>query len=50
MMIVINFLILGFMLVNPPSSEGATKYSSFTGYAHLSAGLCCGLRLVMTTN
>lgn len=26
-----------------PSSNGATKYSSFTGYAHLSAGLCCGL-------
>mmetsp|Transcript_33073 Transcript_33073/g.31515 ORF Transcript_33073/g.31515 Transcript_33073/m.31515 type:complete len:143 (+) Transcript_33073:97-525(+) len=27
-----------------PAVNGATKYSSFTGYAHLSAGLCCGLR------
>jgi hypothetical protein len=27
-----------------PSVTGSTKYSSFTGYAHLSAGLCCGLR------
>lgn len=49
-MIVINIFILIFMIVNPPSSDGATKYSSFTGYAHLSAGLCCGLRLVMITN
>ena len=24
-------------------SGGATKFSSFTGYAFLSAGLCCGL-------
>lgn len=30
--------------VTVPSASGATKYSSFTGYAHLSAGLCCGLR------
>ena len=27
----------------PPTSEGTTKYSSFTGFAHLAAGLCCGL-------
>ncbi len=26
-----------------PSATGGTKYSSYTGYAHLSAGLCCGL-------
>ena len=26
-----------------PASDGSTKYSSFTGYAHLSAGMCCGL-------
>lgn len=26
-----------------PGSDGATKYSSFSGFAHLSAGLCCGL-------
>ena len=49
MMIIILFIVV-FMIVNPPSSDGTTKYSSFTGYAHLSAGLCCGLRLVMTTN
>ena len=30
-----------------PDATGATKYSSFTGYAHLSAGLCCGLRYVL---
>lgn len=30
-------------LVTTPDTDGATKYSSFTGYAHLSAGLCCGL-------
>jgi V-type H+-transporting ATPase 16kDa proteolipid subunit len=29
--------------VTTPDTDGATKYSSFTGYAHLSAGLCCGL-------
>lgn len=32
------------MTVTVPSAAGYTKYSSFTGYAHLSAGLCCGLR------
>ena len=49
MMIIIIFIFIH-MIVNPPSSDGATKYSSFTGYAHLSAGLCCGLRLDITTN
>jgi V-type H+-transporting ATPase 16kDa proteolipid subunit len=29
--------------ISMPDSNGATKYSSFSGYAHLSAGLCCGL-------
>ena len=32
--------------VMPPTSEGTTKYSSFTGFAHLAAGLACGLRCV----
>ena len=27
----------------PTSGTGETKYSSFSGYAHLAAGLCCGL-------
>lgn len=27
----------------PDSGTGETKFSSFTGYAFLSAGLCCGL-------
>ncbi len=26
-----------------PPAGGATQYSSFTGYAHLAAGLACGL-------
>ena len=26
-----------------PSADGATKYSSYSGFAHLSAGLCCGI-------
>ena len=26
-----------------PGSDGATKYSSYSGFAHLSAGLCCGI-------
>lgn len=29
--------------ITTPDGSGATKYSSFTGYAHLAAGLCCGL-------
>ena len=34
--------------ITVPSADGATKYSSFTGYAHLSAGLCCGLSSLVT--
>merc|ERR1712188_120061 len=29
--------------ITTPSFDGSTKYSSFNGYAHLAAGLCCGL-------
>jgi len=29
--------------ITQPDSDGSTKYSSFSGFAHLSAGLCCGL-------
>jgi len=29
--------------VLPPNADGSTRYSSFSGFAHLSAGLCCGL-------
>lgn len=29
--------------VTVPAADGSTKYSSFTGYAHMAAGLCCGL-------
>lgn len=29
--------------ITTPAVSGATKYSSFTGYAHLAAGLCCGI-------
>lgn len=36
--------ILSFAVVTVPGADGATKYSSFTGYAHMAAGLCCGLR------
>jgi archaellum biogenesis protein FlaJ (TadC family) len=36
-----------FASVTIPAVDGSTKYSSFTGYAHLSAGLCCGLRYVI---
>lgn len=33
-----------YVIVTPPTTGTAlTKYSSFSGYAHLSAGLCCGL-------
>lgn len=37
-----NYLFLYYIILLL-ASDGATKYSSFTGYAHLSAGLCCGL-------
>ena len=29
--------------ITSPSADGSTKYSSYSGYAHLAAGLCCGL-------
>merc|ERR1719472_621675 len=29
--------------ITQPSSDGTTAFSSFSGYAFLSAGLCCGL-------
>ena len=29
--------------ITAPGADGATKYSTFTGYAHLASGLCCGL-------
>mmetsp|Transcript_59696 Transcript_59696/g.119837 ORF Transcript_59696/g.119837 Transcript_59696/m.119837 type:complete len:208 (+) Transcript_59696:68-691(+) len=32
--------------IQQPDSDGTTKFSSFSGYAFLSAGLCCGLRYV----
>ncbi len=32
-----------FRTVIVPGADGSTKYSSFTGYAHMAAGLCCGL-------
>lgn len=35
------FLLLSVVIV--PGADGSTKYSSFTGYAHMAAGLCCGL-------
>ena len=38
-------LIVGVILqgnITEPTTDG-TKYSSFSGYAHLAAGLCCGL-------
>lgn len=38
-----SFLLIFFQLVTVPAADGTTKYSSFTGYAHMAAGLCCGL-------
>lgn len=29
--------------ISPPNADHTTSYSAFNGYAHLSAGLCCGL-------
>jgi len=29
--------------ISSPDNNGLTVYSSFTGYAHLAAGMCCGL-------
>merc|ERR550537_1006913 len=39
--LIVAVIIQGSIMV--PASDGSTKYSSFTGYAHLSAGMCCGL-------
>jgi V-type H+-transporting ATPase proteolipid subunit len=39
-------LIVGVVIqgsITAPAFDGATKYSSFNGYAHLASGLCCGL-------
>ena len=30
--------------------EGVTTFSSFSGYAFLAAGLCCGIRCATTTH
>jgi len=29
--------------IRPPASGGYTSYSLYTGYAHMAAGLCCGI-------
>ncbi len=29
--------------MSSPDNDGKTVYSSYTGYAHLAAGMCCGL-------
>lgn len=29
--------------IRPPASDGTTSYSMFNGYAHMAAGLCCGI-------
>jgi V-type H+-transporting ATPase 16kDa proteolipid subunit len=29
--------------ISPPNADKTTSYSAFNGYAHLAAGLCCGL-------
>jgi len=29
--------------IRPPASGGYTSYSMYNGYAHLAAGLCCGI-------
>jgi len=29
--------------IRPPSSGGYTTYSMYNGYAHMAAGLCCGI-------
>ena len=42
-MISINLTFYLYIVTPPTTGTGLTKYSSFSGYAHLSAGLCCGL-------
>ena len=29
--------------IRPPATDGTTTYSMFNGYAHMAAGLCCGI-------
>mmetsp|Transcript_64799 Transcript_64799/g.76077 ORF Transcript_64799/g.76077 Transcript_64799/m.76077 type:complete len:205 (+) Transcript_64799:117-731(+) len=29
--------------INAPNNDGTTQYSMYNGYAHLAAGLCCGI-------
>lgn len=29
--------------IRPPAADGTTTYSQFNGYAHMAAGLCCGI-------
>jgi V-type H+-transporting ATPase proteolipid subunit len=29
--------------IRPPANGGVTSYSMFNGYAHMAAGLCCGI-------
>jgi len=36
-------VILNQGLETPTEGSGKTTYSSYTGFAHLAAGLCCGL-------
>ena len=36
-------IIIGGGVVGPSSDSGANMYSQYTGWAHLAAGLCCGL-------
>lgn len=36
-------IIIGGGVMSPDSKTGYTMYSQYTGWAHLAAGLCCGL-------
>jgi V-type H+-transporting ATPase 16kDa proteolipid subunit len=36
-------IIIGGGIVSPSSDSGINMYSQYTGWAHLAAGLCCGL-------
>lgn len=29
--------------IRPPAADGTTSYSMYNGYAHMAAGLCCGI-------
>mmetsp|Transcript_11028 Transcript_11028/g.21973 ORF Transcript_11028/g.21973 Transcript_11028/m.21973 type:complete len:175 (+) Transcript_11028:23-547(+) len=39
--LIIAVVIQGY--IDKPMEDGTATYSSFSGYAHLAAGLCCGL-------